>query len=94
MTDPQQHEGGAHHVRTPTSQLPHEEKIRRQQRHLQILTGALVLVLAMLAYSAAFDLDNWSEWVVLGGICTVAVGTINRRANERPLTAALAGDSE
>ena len=63
-----------HH--TPTSQLHHDEKIKRQERHLQILTGVLLLVLLMLGYSAAFDLDNWSEWVVLGGICSVAVGTI------------------
>lgn len=76
MTDPQHHESTHGHVRTPTSQLSHEEKLKRQGRHLELLTGALVLVLAMLAYSAAFDLDNWSEWVVLGGICTVAVGTI------------------
>ncbi len=66
--------GRLHH--TPTSQLPHQEKIRRQERHLQVLTIVLVLVLLMLAYSAAFDLDNWSEWVVLGAICSVAVGTI------------------
>ena len=66
--------GRLHH--TPTSQLPHEEKIRRQERHLQIVTVVMLLLLAMLAYSAAFDLDNWSEWVVLGGICTVAIGTI------------------
>ena len=76
MTDPQKHEGHARHVRTPTSQLHHAEKVKRQERHLQILTVALLLVLLMLGYSAAFDLDNWSEWVVLGGICTVAVGTI------------------
>ena len=62
--------------RTPTSQLPHDEKIRRQEGHMRLLTIALLLVLLMLAYSAAFDLDNWSEWVVLGGICSVAVGTI------------------
>lgn len=76
MTDPQQHEDHARHVRTPTSQLPHAEKMKRQERHLQILTVALLLVLLMLGYSAVFDLDNWSEWVVLGGICTVAIGTI------------------
>lgn len=69
-----QEHGHLHH--TPASQLPHAEKIRRQERHLQFLTGALILVLVMLAYSAVFDLDNWSEWVVLGGICSVAVGTI------------------
>ena len=75
MSDPDR-EG--HHLphHTPTSQLHHEEKIKRQERHLQWLTGALLLVLALLAYSAAFDLDNWSEWVVLGGIVSVAIGTM------------------
>jgi formate hydrogenlyase subunit 3/multisubunit Na+/H+ antiporter MnhD subunit len=36
----------------------------------------MLALLAMLVYAAAFDLDNWSEWVVFGGICSVAVGTI------------------
>ena len=69
---------GHHHLphRTPISQLHHQDKIKRQERHLQILTGVLLLVLLMLLYSAFFDLDNWSEWVVLGGICSVALGTI------------------
>jgi hypothetical protein len=75
MTDPQKHESHReHHLRTPTGQLPHEEKLRRQQRHLTILTVVLVAVLLMLAYTAAFDLDHWAEWVVLGGICATAVG--------------------
>lgn len=65
-----------HRLRTPTSELPHEEKLKRQQRHMQILTGALLLVLAMLVYSAIFDLDNWSEWVVFGAICATAVGAV------------------
>ena len=77
MTDPQKHESHReHHVRTPTSQLPHEEKVRRQQRHIMLLTVVLVGVLLMLAYSAAFDLDHWAEWVVLGGIVFTAVGVI------------------
>jgi membrane protein YdbS with pleckstrin-like domain len=77
VTDPQRHESHRqHHLRTPTGQLPHEEKVRRQQRHVTFLTLALVAVLAMLAYSAAFDLDHWAEWVVLGGICCTAVGVI------------------
>jgi uncharacterized BrkB/YihY/UPF0761 family membrane protein len=77
MTDPQKHEAHReHHPRTPTSQLPHEEKIRRQQRHVTILTVLLIAVLLMLAYSAAFDLDHWAEWVVLGGICATAIGFI------------------
>lgn len=76
---PESGEGGhEHHLpqHTPTSELHHAEKVKRQERHLEILTAVLLLVLAMLAYSALFDLDNWSEWVVLGGICTVAVGTM------------------
>ena len=67
-----------HHIphHTPTSQLPHPAKSKRQERHLQVLTIVLLLVLALLAYSAAFDLDNWAEWVVLGGIVSVAIGTM------------------
>jgi hypothetical protein len=77
VTDPQRHESHReHHLRTPTGQLPHDERIRRQQRHVTMLTLALIGVLAMLAYSAAFDLDHWAEWVVLGGICFAAVGFI------------------
>ena len=41
-----------------------------------MLTIALLGVLAMLAYSAAFDLDHWAEWVVLGGICFASLGAI------------------
>ena len=67
---------GHRHLRTPTSQLPHAERVRRQQRHIRMLTAALVLVLALLAYSAAFDLDHWAEWVVLGGIVLTAVGVM------------------
>jgi membrane protein YdbS with pleckstrin-like domain len=76
MTDPQASRHREHHLRTPTSELPHDAKLRRQARHMQLLTGALVLVLAMLAYSALFDLDSWSEWVVFGVICATAVGTM------------------
>ena len=75
MTDPQKHESRReHHIRTPTNQLPHDEKVKRQQRHITMLTVGLLGVLAMLAYSAAFDLDHWAEWVVLGGIVFTAVG--------------------
>jgi hypothetical protein len=41
-----------------------------------MLTVGLLGVLAMLAYSAAFDLDHWAEWVVLGAIVATAVGFI------------------
>lgn len=65
-----------HHLRTPTSQLPHEEKLHRQQRHIQILTAVLLAVTALLAYSAAFDLDHWAEWIVFGGIVATVIGAM------------------
>jgi len=76
MTDPQASHHHEHHLRTPTNELPHDQKLKRQARHLQILTGVMVLVLAMLVYSALAELDNWSEWVVFAAICITAVGTI------------------
>ena len=77
MTDPQKHESHReHHLRTPTDQLPHEEKIKRQQFHITMLSVVLVGVLLMLGYSAAFDLDNWAEWTVLGAIVFTAIGFI------------------
>jgi hypothetical protein len=73
MSDP---EPRPHHLHTPTSELPHAEKVRREQRHVQILTVVLLAVLAMLAYAAAFDLDSAAEWIVLGMICVTAVGAM------------------
>jgi hypothetical protein len=73
MSDPQP---TRHRLHTPTSELPHAEKVRRQEQHVRILTGVLLAVLAMLAYAAAFDLDSWAEWVVLGMICVTAVGAM------------------
>ena len=65
-----------HHLRTPTGELSHEDKLARQALRVKVLSAVLVLALLMLAYAAAFDLDSWAEWLVLGGICAVAVGTI------------------
>jgi hypothetical protein len=73
-TDPQRPHHREHHVRTPTDELSHDEKLHRQQRHITALSLVLVAVLALLAYAAAFDLDHWAEWVVFGGICATAVG--------------------
>lgn len=73
-TDPQRPRHREHQLRTPTSELSREERLRRQQRHINVLTLVMLAVLAMLAYAAAFDLDHWAEWVVLGGICFTAVG--------------------
>lgn len=73
-SDAEDTEHERHHLRTPTSQLPHAEKVARQNRHVEILSGVLLLVLLMLGYSAAFDLDSWAEWLVLGMIVVTAVG--------------------
>ena len=58
MTDPQASHHREHHLRTPTNELTHEEKLKRQGLHMQVLTGVMLLVLAMLIYSAIFDLDH------------------------------------
>jgi hypothetical protein len=64
-----------HLAATPTRRLPHPEKVRREQRHVAMLTGALVAVLLLLGYTAAFDLNSWSEWTVFGAIALAAIGT-------------------
>jgi hypothetical protein len=70
---PHHHE---HHIRTPTDELTHEQKLARQRTHITILSVVLVLVLLMLAYASIFDLNSWAEWVVLGAICVTAVGAL------------------
>jgi membrane protein YdbS with pleckstrin-like domain len=74
FTDPQRPHQRARHVRAPTGELSHQQKLRRQQRQIAVFTMILLLVLAMLAYAAAFDLNHWAEWIVFGGICATAVG--------------------
>lgn len=63
-----------HLTSTPTRRLPHPEKVRREQRHVAMLTGALSAVLVLLVYTASFDLNSWSEWTVLGAIVLTTVG--------------------
>jgi membrane protein YdbS with pleckstrin-like domain len=63
------------HVRaTPADRLPHPDKVRREGRHAAILSGGLLGLLTILVGVAAFDLDSWSEWVVLGAFALGAVG--------------------
>lgn len=76
FTDPTAPHHHEHHVRTPTGELSHEEKLARQRTHITILSGVLVLVLLMLAYASIFDLDSWAEWTVLGAICFTALGAL------------------
>jgi uncharacterized membrane protein len=75
-TDPQRAAHSEHHLRTPTHELSHQEKLERERFHNTVLTFALLGVLAMLAYAAAFDIDHPGEWIVLGAICATALGTI------------------
>jgi hypothetical protein len=74
--DPQAQPHHEHHLRTPTHELSHEDKLARERFHTTVLSVVLIGVLAMLAYAAAFDLDHWAEWVVFGGICFAAIGSI------------------
>jgi membrane protein YdbS with pleckstrin-like domain len=76
FTDPLAPHHHEHHVRTPTGQLSHQQKLARQRTHITVLCVALVLVLLMLAYASIFDLDSWAEWAVLGAICVTAVGAL------------------
>jgi hypothetical protein len=76
FTDPLAPHHREHHLRTPTDELPHEQKLARQRTHIAVLSVALVLVLLMLAYASAFDLDSWAEWTVLGVVCGTAVGAL------------------
>jgi hypothetical protein len=73
-TDPQRPHRREHRLRTPTGELSHEARLRRQRTHINVFTLVLLAALAMLAYAAAFDLDHWAEWAVFGGICATAIG--------------------
>jgi membrane protein YdbS with pleckstrin-like domain len=74
MADAPEEHHRLHH--TPTSRLPHEQKIARQQAHIRILTAVMVLVLAALAYAAAFDLDSGAEWIVFVMIIVTVIGAM------------------
>ena len=62
-----------HHVSTPTGELPHPAKVRRERRHIAMLNGTLAAVLLLLACTAAFDLNSWAEWTFVGAIAMVTV---------------------
>ena len=76
FTDPSAPHHSEHHVRTPTDELSHEQKLARQRTHIDVLSGVLLLVLLMLVYASAFDLNSWAEWLVFGVIIFTAVGTM------------------
>jgi hypothetical protein len=75
-TDPQRAPHREHHLRTPTHELPHEERVRRERFHVTVLSFVLLGTLAMLAYAAAFDIDHPGEWIVLGAIAATALGSV------------------
>jgi hypothetical protein len=75
-TDPQRAPHREHHMRTPTHELSHDERVAREQFHVTVLSFVLLGTLAMLAYAAAFDIDHPGEWIVLGAISATALGTV------------------
>lgn len=76
FSDPSASRHGRHHLRTPSEQLSRFDKLRREAFHRRFLSGALVLLLIVGCYAAAFDLSAWPAWVVLGGICVTVIGVI------------------
>ena len=76
FTDPQRAHHREHHLRTPSQELSHEERVKRERFHVTVLTFVLLGTLGMLIYSAAFDIDHPGEWIVLGAIVATAVGAI------------------
>jgi len=76
FSDPSASRHGKHHLRTPSQQLGRLDKLRREAMHVRFLSSLLVLALIVGGYAAAFELDSWPEWVVLGGIIVTVVGVI------------------
>jgi len=76
FSDPSASRHRKHHLRTPSAQLGRFDKLRREALHRRFLSGALVLLLIVGGYAAAFDLSSWPSWVVLGGICVTVIGVI------------------
>ncbi len=75
-TAPQRAPHGEHHLRTPTHELPHDERVKREQSHVTVLSFVLLGTLAMLAYAAAFDIDHPGAWIVLGAIAATGLGSV------------------
>lgn len=75
-TDPQRAHHSEHHLRTPTHELSHADRLERERFHTTVLSFVLIGVLVMLAYAAAFDIDHPGEWIVLAAISATALGAI------------------
>ena len=74
MSESPEHRRRPHH--TPTHELPHAQKVARQQAHIRMLTVVLVVVVAALAYAAAFDLNSSAEWIVFAMIIVTVAGAM------------------
>ncbi len=75
-SDPSASHHREHHLRTPSPELSHSDKLLREAFHRRILAGVLLVVLAAAAIALVLDLDSWPEWVVLTMVCVTAVGVI------------------
>ena len=76
FSDPSASHHGKHHLRTPSEELGRWDKLRREAMHRRVLSGLLILILAVGGFALVVDLDSWPEWVVLGGILFTVVGVI------------------
>jgi hypothetical protein len=75
-SDPSASRHGKHHLRQPTQQLGHGEKLLREAMHRRVLMATLVLALIAGVAALVLDLNSWAGWVVLGGICVTVIGLI------------------
>jgi hypothetical protein len=76
-SDPSASRHGKHrHLRTPTEQLGRKDKLIREEMHVRVLTGALLLALIVGCFFALFNLDVWHEWLVLAAICVTGIGAV------------------
>ena len=75
-TDPSASHHRKHHLRTPSPELSHGNKLLRETLHRRILTAVLVLALAAAVVAVAFDLTSWAGWAVLIAICVTVIGVI------------------
>jgi hypothetical protein len=75
-SDPSASRHRKHHLRTPSEELSRPDKLIREALHVKVLLGILVPLLLAGGYAAAFDLNSWQDWVVVGGICVTVIGVI------------------
>lgn len=83
-SDPSASRHRKHHLRTPSQQLNHGDKLVREALHRRVLNSGLLVALMAGVSAAVLDLNAWGAWVVLGGICVTVIGVIIAVSPMRP----------